>query len=923
MEARPRRLLALLIAVAGCRPDVVAPPNPPTVSALFDPTASPPVVPTPNDLAFVGGDGKHLNIVDLATDSPAQRDFNAYLRTLDGFPTSSTAAMAFSGPVDPTTVQPASASSPGSVIVVDTTTGTALDSTNVQVTASSDGTSVTVQPTQRWEIGHQFAVMIFGGRDPDGVKGANGEIVVASPTFFLLRAPRPLVGVCEDPSNPGCACPTLDDPSCHSIVRGVDDATALAAEAQRELVDAGLTPVLAATGRDRNNVVLFWVFTVTSQPTAVYDPVRGDVPFPNDVLIDQSTGLVNLPISPGDPQSSLKMQLNTLDGFSVSAPETATVELVPGDSVDPATLLPGLSTIMVNLDLRPGAEQPTFTAQTAFGTTLALTPQVALLPDQNRYAVLLTSTIHDTAGQPLEPPPVMVLLRGANPLFDGTHSTVNVLTDAQAQQLEPLRLALQPLIGVIMQKGLPREAIVLLWTFTTQSIARPLLAIDAFPSRNAIPTEVTIATVADQAALAAKSLPFPTANLRAMVTGTFTSEDIVDHAQSRILFNRVTMMPSPQADVFVVQPPPGDPPTTLKFWMSLPKTQPPGGAPVVILQHGLTSWRGDLIGLADDFAKAGFAAIAFDINFHGSRTACTADAQCASGPCNAGVCPGGLLLKTTADDALACSMAALTGDPTDCNPAASGAAFVSLGDPFMVKSNLQQYVVDAAQLVRVLRASGPNGLGGQLAAQPAGLVFDGSHITFQGLSLGAIEGAVFLSVDSGPGASVLTAGAAHIPETLVASASFGPLADQYLATVGIMRDTPQYAQLLSTFDWIIDGADPFAVGRFIQRTPLTSYATGAPNPPKVIIAQEMGLDTTIRPQFQAALSVTLLGPMGLDAMGHAQGHQNDGTLVSTYFPTAMHATLITGQPLVEVVPMRIQGTTFIATGGAKLPPSSN
>src|SRR3954468_18556092 len=167
MKARPRQMLAFLVALSGCRPDVVAPPNPPTVSALFDPTATPPVVPTPNNLAFRGGDGTHLNIVDLPTDSPAQVEFNAYLRTLSGFPSTSTAVTAFAAPIDP-----ASVTVGGSVLVVDATTGTLLDPSAVQASVTPDGTRIVIQPTQRWELGHQFAVLVFGDNDPQGVRGA-------------------------------------------------------------------------------------------------------------------------------------------------------------------------------------------------------------------------------------------------------------------------------------------------------------------------------------------------------------------------------------------------------------------------------------------------------------------------------------------------------------------------------------------------------------------------------------------------------------------------------------------------------------------------------------------------------------------------------------------------------------------------------
>src|SRR5262249_54248788 len=148
---------------------------------------------------------------------------------------------------------------------------------------------------------------------------------------------------------------------------------------------------------------------------------------------------------------------------------------------------------------------------------------------------------------------LMVLVRGQNPLFDGTHSTVNVLDDATAAQLEVLRVALQPLFAIL---PLPRDQVVLLWTFTTQSIIAPLAALDAFPGREGLPTDVVVTAMATD--LQTRDLPFPAAHLSAIVVGTFPSEDVIDHAQSRITF-------VPEGSGMAVQRPPGDPPTTLPF----------------------------------------------------------------------------------------------------------------------------------------------------------------------------------------------------------------------------------------------------------------------------------------------------------------------------------------------------------------------
>src|SRR5262249_10537740 len=152
-----------------------------------------------------------------------------------------------------------------------------------------------------------------------------GETVLASPAFFFLRSPNPLTARCGDVTNPDCVCPSAavadpNDTTCHSIVQGLDDATARRVEPQRRMLQAalGLLLPLGAPGRSQTNLVVFWTFTITTQAMTVFDPVSGNIPFPNDILINQMTGLVNLPIAPGDPQAQVKMGLNTLDGFSTS-----------------------------------------------------------------------------------------------------------------------------------------------------------------------------------------------------------------------------------------------------------------------------------------------------------------------------------------------------------------------------------------------------------------------------------------------------------------------------------------------------------------------------------------------------------------------------------------------------------------------------
>ncbi|HEY1585784.1 MAG TPA: hypothetical protein VGH63_08845, partial [Polyangia bacterium] len=587
-------------------------------------------------------DGVHLNPPDVPGESAAQASLNQYLRRLDGFPTSSTAMTSFSVALDPASVTVTSATGLGAITLVDTTTATLTDAT---AQLSADGKTLTIVPAAALAAGHRYAVLLFGKNDPAGLRGAAGELVIAAPAFFFLLSPNPLVGVCGDPTNAECACPQSaladpNDPTCHSLILGLSDVDARTAEPQRQQLQTALSLLLptVAPGRSAADLVLFWTFTISTQPFTIFDPTTGNIPFPNDLLIDQTTHLVNLPIAAGDPMAPLEMALNTLDGFSVSAP--ATIGIAGPSPIDPTTLLPNGSLFFLNLAQEAAPPEPAFSAAFAFDQ-IVLTPTAPLVSDQNRYAVVVTSGVSDTTGQALIPAVAVWLADGPDPLFDGTHSTVSVLSDADAQQLEALRVAQQPLVQELAAQGLAREAIAGLWTFTTQSITRPNAALDGFPASAPLVTDVTLVKVDDQPALATAfgAQNFLT-HVKYLVLGTFTSQAVIDPTTGLIDFTRTA------SGDFTVVPPASTTATTIRFWLALPNAT--GPVPLAFVQHGLGSWRGDVLPLADALAQQGWASIAFDINFHGARSLCVAAGNCVPTP--------------TSSDALACDLAAVSGD---------------------------------------------------------------------------------------------------------------------------------------------------------------------------------------------------------------------------------------------------------------------
>ncbi len=930
---RPAAISLLGLLAAACQPPVAPGPSAGAqVVALFDPTATPPVLPTPNDLAFTGGDGVHLN-VPIDPNAPlALQDFNKFLNTLDGFPSLSNAVTAFSSPIAVATATGPSGPANGSIVAVDLDAGVVLQADDLQASLSVDGLTLTIMPSRRFKTGGHYAVALFGGDDANGLHGANGEPVVASQTFFFLRSPLPLVGLCGDGTQPGCVCPPAiiaaadaAAGTCHPTVQGLDLATAYAAEQQRLLIAPLLDQILAVAGpgRSRNDLVLAWTFRITTAPEAIFDVARGDIPFPNDALINQSTHLVSLPIASGDPMAPIKMGLNQLDGFSTTAATTVSVDTK--DNV-PVTNLTG-ATQLLNITPATTSLQPTIDAasvlvmnNTTYTGQVALQPRDALLPDQSRYLGVLTGDATDAAGRHVIPSPPFVLLRGTNPLFDGTHTLVpGVLSDSDAAQLEVLRQAYQPAFAELSTLGISANKISALWTFTTQSITRPLNALVAYPTQAGLTESVTVDNVVDVNGALPGTPNFPVGNLKFVVFGTFQSQNVIDPTSGVIGFDRQVSDPTdPTTDVFKVHAPASAAATTIKYVMTIPKGG--GAAPVAIVQHGLTEWRGQVMLLADTFASMGIATIAIDVNFHGARSICTMDNQC-NGTCDMTThkCTGGFLPAPASQDPFACTLQVFdASDPDNCRPAVSGQDFVNTADLFTSRDNLRQYVVDAAQLMRVVQGTGAGSLQAQLAGQS--IAIDNTQVTFLGQSLGAILGTVYLSAAPQPTVAYLSTVGGHDFEELGAGA-FANIVDQYLMSIGVMRDSAAYVQVVGTTRWILDPADPFAVGRNLIQLPITSYLTTVRNPKKIILQQEAGMDMVIPDIYQAALATQIFGAAGLDANGHVQSAQTDGTIVSTFWPTAEHGSLFSPPPSATVTQaLQTNAATWLSTKGAVITP---
>ena len=912
-----RSLLITVIACASCAPNV--PQNPPAtvVVAQYDPLASPPLIPLPNDLALQNG---HLAIPDYPTDSKAQLAFNQYLRTLDGFPPSASVTASFSEAIDSASATVSNIASEGAISVIDLSVLQPFGPKDFQPQVSTDGKTLTIAPTKAWQLGHRYAVMVFGGDDPKGLRAKDpANKIVAAPFTFFLRSPRPLLSQCPDLARSECLCPL--DTGTHSYPKSCMPALGLTfdqaslLEGPRKMADSAFTLLFNVVGgmKERKNLVLFWTFTIAKGPFAVFDPLAGRVPFPNDALVDQTTGKVNLPVDPNASaaQKAILAGLNTLDGFSTTADVTVPLDTV--DRMAPLGATPGETVLL--LDATKLDKPPTFTVAPQvdgsknYTGLLALSPTRPLLPDGDQYVGVLTTGITDSAGRPIHPSPVMQFVLSPDPLFDAAKqkSTVSLLDDVSAGKLEVLRSAYLPLWQLFELLGIARNQVAMVWTFKTQSTTQALRALFDYPATKSLPTDVTL-------------LDSPTVGDLGADVGRLVFGKLHTH---------VALGATGTLDLA------GGKDVDIPFLMSVPTVVPPGGAPVAIFQHGLGGWRGDLRRMAQSFAQKGWATVGIDINYNGSRSLCTKNAECANGMCKAdGTCTTSLAVACHVDGDCTsngtcdkktgvCSTALATSSVTcmthvesqtpvtECNPVASGSAFLNFANPFATRDNFRQHVLDLAQLVRVVKGSGNTGLKAKLAALSSPITIDNTRLGFVGLSLGGIEGTLFLSVASEPLVGALSAPGGRIVDVLMSSPAFQSSVTAVLQANGVTAGSKDYFQLVNTFRWIFDPADPINFARYVVGQPF-----GA-NLAKKVIVQEAGDDQVVPNKFTEALAVELGLPLvdghaGVSAVP-ASMPQSAPKLTSTYFAGAPHGFLIDGAAATAAA--QKQAVTWIDSDG--------
>ncbi len=819
---------------------------------VFDPSATPPRVPTPTDLVINPATGRVTAPVPPGA-SPAYAEFiTDYLNTLNGFPVASVASADVDGVVDPTSVSP-------NTVRVQVLTGPALVGSPVVSFDSTTNRFNVAPPNGSWGKGRSIAVVVLGG--PAGIRSLTGKPLVASQAFSFARLSNSLVDA---------QCGTVG-PSCRSVTL-LSDTQAIGLEPVRR----ALKPVfdsLESTGIVREDIAGLWVFRTVDQPELTFDLAQGVVPFPNNQLLRGNTlpdggtqsGFVSLLADGGAPgddavpgvrlslpipagaspaQAQLIGGLNTLDGFSTTAPivsENSTLLAALDDgAIDAGSLgtgagllkLEGASTTLPDGGVRLPSVRVCLNcaSSTNDAGVIAQPEQLQWVPqtpldESSRYGAFVTTEVRDVRYRAVMASPTFALVRSRSPLVDAMGaSTIPVLSNAQAAQLEPVRRRFRGCLDRLEASGRPRSTVALGFCFTTQSVTAPIRALAAGVNASALPSTVEWlfeTGAATRLAMTAVGVP------NAAIATTFEGELTLPHA---LTGPGGTFSPDPaqwQARLSL-------------FTLVLPVgPTPPAGFPVVVFSHGVARSRADALFVANAFAVAGLATIAIDAPFHGDRSDCRGvvlpDAACADPLTQECSATTGRCVARAPATADACSVVS----PSDCfsagqgrclqptgrceggsfvrsapvfafsgTPSVSGNRFVDTGNLFATRDNFRHAgAADLAQLLRVLGASGPRSLNASLASVMRGTL-DATQVHLVGQSLGSVTGTVFSAATAAPSRLALNAPSADLLDAVLTSPAFAPQRTAFLAGIGSSPGSPTFDAFLVLARTILDPADP-------------------------------------------------------------------------------------------------------------------
>ncbi len=559
--------------------------------------------------------------------------------------------------------------------------------------------------------------------------------------------------------------------------------------------------------------------TPPTSSTALFQLSAGVLPYPTDLYFAGSTdGTIN--IQPPNAVMPNQAAINALDGFST----TAVIRERFGGALDPTTLAAGViivpvttsnttkaTTAVTGAPLTPGVDYSVgLGEESGVGPTILeikplhpLNASTCIANGQflgancttgNGYLIFLTSAIKDTSGNPAVPDTDYATIKTALATGGASCPSITDPTLNGVCQLTGAHLQIAAALGIN-----PAD-IALSFSFTTQSTLDTLGLMSATAQPQALSVHATGLTTANL------GLGLP--GHADIYVGVLTIPYYLSKTAPLTEYWHAPPFPLDTTSTFVTRYNPLPVATQnllVPVLVSVPNansalgaTPPAGGWPVTIFQHGITRSREDMFAVADSFADSGSVVIAIDLPLHGVTN--TADPFYAAGanPLYAGLgLPASGSIERTFDLDVENNSTGATGADGMIDP--SGSHFINLTSVLTTRDNLREGVADLITLTRSLPALSLGAAGG---VNPA-------SIHYLGHSLGAIEGATYLSV-VGPQivSATLAMPGGGLADLLRESPTFAPEINAGLAAQGVTPGTTLYEQFFRDAQTAVDSGDP-------------------------------------------------------------------------------------------------------------------
>lgn len=776
MTERAMALVSMVLIVAvlgGCQNTVETEGSGPSsdrIRVLWNPAEG--VLPTPTDLVR-DDEGATLAIPIDEDASQAQQAFSRYLNTLDGYPLTTPIRIPVSGPINENSL--------GRGVTMVRFEGD--ERVSIDTYYDADHSAIVVEPREPLDPGQRYVVGVRGYRH--GVVGQEGEWVIADTPFYLVRSPY---SVADHPN----------------AVPGDSDAERT--QRARDLAD--LQDVLASSFEvmerhdvEREEIAVVMEFTTTSAPAVKFDSRAGDVPLPNDLLADPEGDGLELPIDDemDDEERLIREVLSQMDGFSISGAATieSTHRFAPGDPSEQAFRLFTRSATggWTEVD---DVERGRFDD----GSTVWLRPDLTLEPGRE-YVYVVTDELRSTGGLGHRAQPLGAMLTlDAELVSDEGRSELDMITDEEAQRLEPIRQRADELLKHLeMTENLDRHDVAAAVPFRTATAAETLLQRRADLYERNISTAVTDIATIEPSGGAGLLLH----NVESVVTGKMSILDYHDPKTRRWRED-------------------GEPrESEVEFIVTLPDDVAVDEAlPVVLFGHGLMTSRELLYLIANKLASAGYAAFAMDFPYHGSRAVCLQDGDCdGDATCDdQGGChnPDGSPAKVREVEVghVASFLEGTIYDDLLNYPINSGDVFINMESLPATRDNFAQGFLDLNQAVRVIQGDEL-----QSAIVDETGLWLGDEIVYLGMSLGGILGSGLTAIEPEIDDFVLNVPAADLTLLIEHSVAFGRNFELAIEERGIERDSDAYFSFMNAARWMFDPIDPLNLVQHVVEDPLS------------------------------------------------------------------------------------------------------